>query len=314
MGYGLGSAPLWIGFGLLIAALLIIDLGVFNRRSHVVSTREAALWTGVWVAISLLFNAFVVWRLGLAAGEEFLTAYAVEKALAVDNLFVFYAVFTAFSVPREHQHRVLFWGILGAIVMRTVMVFAGVSLLARFHWLVFIFGAVLIVTGVKMMKRHDDRPHVENSRLLRLLKRIIPSTDEVHGRRFFVKLDGAWKATPLFLALLFLEGTDAVFAVDSIFAIFAITLDPFILLTSNIFAVLGMRSLYFVLSSAANRFAYVQPGLALVLVFVGVKMMAADWIKIPVLVSLGIVAALVGGSILLSMWHRRAEAPVAQPG
>jgi tellurite resistance protein TerC len=292
--------------------VLAIDLGVFNRKAHVVKPREALVWTGVWVTLALGFNAFVWHRFGGSAAEEFLTGYAIEKALSVDNLFVMYAVFTALSIPATYQHRVLFWGIAGAVVMRTIMVFAGVALLASFHWLIFVFGGFLVLTGMKMLVRRDDRPHPEKSRALAAIKRVLPVSDEIHGGKMFVRIGGALTATPLFLALVAIEASDAVFAIDSIFAIFAVTTDPFIVLTSNIFAILGLRALYFVLSGAAERFKYVQPGLALVLVFVGVKMTISDWVKIPVLVSLAVIVVLVGGSVVASLVgtrRRRHSAP-----
>lgn len=295
------SPSIWIGFAVLVLIVLIIDLGIFNREAHVVKPREALVWTGVWVTLALAFNVFVWQHFGSTAGEEFLTGYAIEKALSVDNLFVMYAVFSAFAIPPLHQHRVLFWGILGAVVMRGIMVFAGAALLNRFHWLIFLFGGVLILTGAKMLVRKDEHPHPENSRLLRAVKKLVPISNELHGGHMFVRVSGALTATPLFLALVVIEASDAVFAIDSIFAIFAVTTDPFIVLTSNIFAILGLRSLYFVLAGAAERFKYVQPGLALVLVFVGAKMAVSDWIKIPVLLSLGVIVLLVGGSIVASL-------------
>jgi tellurite resistance protein TerC len=298
---GLASPAVWLGFAVLVTAVLAIDLGIFNREAHVVKPREALVWTGVWVALALGFNVFVLQRYGATAAEEFITGYAIEKALSVDNLFVMYAVFTAFSIPALHQHRVLFWGIIGAVAMRTVMVFAGVALLARFHWLIFIFGGFLVLTGIKMLLRKEERPQPENSRLLAAMKRLVPVSDQIHDGKMFVRVAGVLTATPLFLALVAIEASDAVFAVDSIFAIFAVTTDPFIVLTSNIFAILGLRSLYFVLAGAAERFKYVQPGLALVLVFVGVKMAIADWVKVPVLVSLAVIVFLVGGSMVASI-------------
>jgi tellurite resistance protein TerC len=313
---GLASPALWLGFAVLIVAVLAIDLGIFNRKAHVVKPREALVWTGVWVALSLGFGGFVWQRFGSTAAEEFITGYAIEKALSVDNLFVMYAVFTAFSIPALYQHRVLFWGIIGAVVMRTIMVFAGVALLTSFHWLVFIFGGFLIATGIKMLIRQDDRPHPEDSRVLKIVKKVLPVSDQMHDGKLFVRVGGVLTATPLFLALITIEASDAVFAVDSIFAIFAVTTDPFIVLTSNIFAILGLRSLYFVLSGAAERFKYVQPGLALVLVFVGVKMVIADWVKIPVLISLGVIVVLVGGSIaasLISNSRLRQRNPPSRP-
>jgi tellurite resistance protein TerC len=303
----LASPAVWLGFAVLVVLVLAIDLGIFNRKAHVVEPREALVWTGVWVALSLGFNVFVWQRFGGQAGEEFLTGYAIEKALSVDNLFVMYAVFTAFAIPPIYQHRVLFWGIVGAVVMRTAMVFAGSALLSRFHWLIFLFGGFLVVTGLKMLVRKDERPHPENSRVLVAIKKIVPISNELHGGRMFIRAEGVLTATPLFLTLVVIEASDAVFAVDSIFAIFAVTTDPFIVLTSNIFAILGLRSLYFVLSGAAERFRYVQPGLALVLVFVGVKMTISDWVKIPVLVSLSVIVLLVGGSIVASVMKTAGE-------
>ena len=310
---GVASPVVWAGFAVLVVAVLAIDLGIFNRKAHVVKPREALIWTGVWVALALAFNVFVWRSFGANAAEEFITGYAIEKALSVDNLFVMYAVFAAFSIEPIYQHRVLFWGIIGAVVMRTIMVFAGAALLTSFHWLIFVFGGFLIVTGLKMLIRKDERPHPENSRLLRALKKVVPFTDESQGGHMFVRVAGKRAATPLFLALVAIEGADAVFAVDSIFAIFAVTTDPFIVLTSNVFAILGLRSLYFVLAGAAERFKYVQPGLALVLVFVGAKMALSDWVKIPVLASLAVIVLLVGGSILLSLIkpsrHQREGSP-----
>ncbi|HWO14357.1 MAG TPA: TerC family protein [Polyangiaceae bacterium] len=310
---GVASPAEWLGFAALVVVVLVIDLGIFNREAHVVKPREALIWTGVWVALALAFNVFVWRSFGANAAEEFITGYAIEKALSVDNLFVMYAVFAAFSTPPIYQHRVLFWGIVGAVVMRTIMVFAGSALLSSFHWLIFVFGGFLVVTGLKMLVRKDERPHPESSRMLRLVKKVIPFTDEGHGGHMFLRVSGKLAATPLFLALVAIEAADAVFAIDSIFAIFAVTTDPFIVLTSNVFAILGLRSLYFVLSGAAERFKYVQPGLALVLVFVGAKMAISDWVKIPVLASLAVIVLLVGGSILLSLFkpsrHRREGAP-----
>lgn len=298
---GIASPAVWLGFAALVVAVLAIDLGLFNRKAHVVKPREALIWTGVWVALALGFNVFIWRHFGPNAAKDFITGYAIEKALSVDNLFVMYAIFTAFSIPAVYQHRVLFWGIIGAVVMRTVMVFAGIALLSRFHWLVFVFGGFLVITGAKMLVRNDERPRPEKSRVLMAVKKVLPFSDDLQDGKMFVRGTGKLTASPLFLALVAIEAADAVFAIDSIFAIFAVTTDPFIVLTSNVFAMLGLRSLYFVLSGAAERFKYVQPGLALVLVFVGVKMAIADWVKIPVLVSLGVIVFLVGGSVVASI-------------
>ena len=302
-----GSPLLWFSFVAVVLSLLVLDLGVFHRRAHVVSMAEAGTWTLVWIGVSLAFAVLVFWQKGTLAAEEFLTGYTIEKALSVDNLFVIYVVFLTFRIPPHEQHRVLFWGIVGAIAMRTVLVFVGASLLARFSWLMFVVGGVLIWSGIQMLRRIGERPDVEGSRLLTVLRRFIPATETLSGSRMWVRGDGRWLATPLFLSLLFIEGADAVFAIDSIFAIFAITGDPFIVLTSNIFALLGLRSLYFVLARAADRFVYVQPGLALVLVFVGAKMALHDVIEVPVLLSLAIIVLLIGGSIAGSLLRERAH-------
>jgi len=296
---------LWTVFAAVVATMLALDLGVFHRKAHVVSVREAAIWSGVWVAVSLLFNAFVWWRLGREPAGAFLTGYIIEKSLSVDNLFVFYLLFAAFRVPDVHQHRLLFWGIIGALILRTGMVFGGSWLLTRFTFLTYIFGGILILTGGKMLARPGKEPHPEKGRTYRLVQRIIPTTAEQHGGSFFVRQDGRRLATPLFIALILIELSDIVFAMDSILAIFAITADPFIVLTSNIFALLGMRSLYFLLANLARRFVYLQPGLALVLIFVGVKMAARDLFHLPVALSLAVVALLIGGSIVASLIRTR---------
>ncbi|MEW5848250.1 MAG: TerC family protein [Myxococcota bacterium] len=302
-----GSPTLWLLFGAFITAMLVLDLRVFHRRAHAVTSREAATWSAVWIALALAFNGLVWWHWGAEHAEAFFTGYVIEKALSVDNLFVFYAIFTAFQVPAAYQHRLLFWGVLGAIVLRLAMVLGGAALLHTFHAVVYVFGAVLVASGVKMLRRHQGAPHPERSRAFRLLRRIVPTTRGEHGSRLFAREDGVLKATPLFSVLLLVETTDVVFAVDSILAILAITDDPFIVFTSNIFAVLGLRSLYFLLANMAERFFYLQPGLALVLVFVGVKLAISEWVKIPVLVSLGTVVALLVGSVLAS-WVRTRRA------
>jgi tellurite resistance protein TerC len=300
-----GTPVLWIVFAVFVVTMLALDLGVFHRKAHVVSVKEAGTWSAVWVAVSLLFNALVVWRLGREAGGAFLTGYIIEKSLSVDNLFVFYMLFAALRVPDQYQHRLLFWGIIGALILRTGMVFGGSWLLSKFTFLTYIFGAVLILTGVKMLGRPDKEPHPERGRAYRLLQKIIPTSADAHGPHFFVRENGRRLATPLFIALILIELSDIVFAIDSILAIFAITVDPFIVLTSNIFAVLGMRSLYFLLAGMARRFVYLQPGLALVLVFVGVKMAARDLFHLPVVMSLAVVVLLIGGSIVASLIRTR---------
>ena len=296
-----GTPLLWIGFGVFVLAMLALDLGVFHRKTHAVSVREAGVWSAVWVGLALAFNGWVYWRWGPEAGQAFLTGYLIEKALSVDNLFVFYMIFSAFRVPSEYQHRVLFWGVVGALLLRAGMVWGGTALLSTFHWMVYPFGALLLLTGGRMLIRRDDHPHPEKSRVFRAITRVIPTTRENRGQRFFDLEDGARKATPLFLVLVLVELSDVVFAVDSILAIFAISRDPFIVFTSNIFAVMGLRSLYFVLAGVAKRFVYLQPGLALVLIFVGLKMAISSWLHVPVLASLAVVGVLLGGSIVASL-------------
>jgi tellurite resistance protein TerC len=298
---------LWIGFAGFLVAMLALDLGVFNRRGHAVTVKAAAIWSGVWVALALAFNVFVYVHWNGARAQEFLTGYLIEKALSVDNLFVFCMIFTALKIPAKDQHRVLFWGIVGAIVLRAAMVFGGVALLSSFHWLVYVFGGLLVITGVRMLFRRDAEPHPENSRIYRLVVRIVPSTTDRHGGRMFAREAGVLRATPLFVVLVLIELTDAVFAVDSILAIFAITSDPFIVLTSNLFAVMGMRSLYFVLAGVASRFVYLQPGLAMVLVFVGAKMAVSPFYKLSIFVSLLVVTLLLGGSFIASLRKTRRE-------
>jgi tellurite resistance protein TerC len=299
----IGSPGLWLGFLAFVLLMLALDLGIFHRRAHATSMKEAAIWTATWVVLALAFNVIVLARWGAESGEAFLTGYLIEKALSVDNLFVFYMIFTAFSVRAAYQHRLLFWGIMGALVLRAAMIVGGSLLLARFHWLVYLFGGLLIATGVRMLARPREEPHPERSWLFHAVRRAIPMTQEGHdhGAKLFVRENGALLATPLFLVLLMIELSDIVFAVDSILAIFAITEDPFIVFTSNVFAIMGMRSLYFVLAGVAKRFAYLQPGLALVLLFVGAKMALSPFVKVPVLVSLVVVSLLLGGSIAASM-------------
>ena len=285
--------------------MLALDLGVFHKKAHVISVREAAIWSAVWVGMAFAFNGYIYFRWGTDTGNAFLTGYLIEKALSVDNLFVFYVIFAAFTVAPKYQHRLLFYGVLGALVLRLLMVVGGSYLLGRFHWLVMIFGALLIWTGVKMFRRRDERPHPEKSRVFRWIQKTLPSTQAPHEGRLFAREGGALKVTSLFLVLMLVELTDVVFALDSILAIFAITEDPFIVFTSNIFAVMGLRSLYFLLADMANRFHYLQPGLAIVLVFIGLKMALSEWVKVPVVLSLVAIVLLLGGSILASVLRTR---------
>jgi len=315
---------LWVGFNLFVLAMLALDLGVFHRTSHSVSVKEGAVWSVVWIGLALLFNLgiYFFWdRLvpgssysNSEAGLAFLTGYLIEKSLSVDNIFVFVLLFSYFAVPAAYQHRVLFWGVLGALVMRGILIFVGAALLKEFHWIIWIFGAFLIFTGLKMAFSRDEEVHPEQNPLVRLLRRLIPVTERYEGDRFFVRQAGALAATPLFLVLLIVESTDLIFAVDSIPAIFAVTQDPFIVYTSNVFAILGLRSLYFVLAGVMDKFYYLKFGLAVVLTFVGVKMALVDIYKIPTAVSLGVIVAVlavaVGASLLRARrLERAAEAP-----
>lgn len=304
---------LWIGFNLFVLLMLALDLGVFHRKAHVVKTKEALLWSAVWIAMALLFNLGVYFWQGQKVALEFLTGYLIEKSLSVDNIFVFIMIFAYFGVPALYQHKVLFWGILGALVMRALFIASGVALIERFHWIIYVFGAFLILTGVKMAWQKDKEIHPEKNPLLRLFRRLMPVTDRYHGGAFFVKQAGGSFATPLFVVLLLVETTDLIFAVDSIPAILAITLDPFIVYTSNVFAILGLRSLYFALAGIMPLFHYLNYGLAAILAFVGAKMMLVDFYKIPIGISLGVVAAILLISVVASLLWPRPQAPVTLP-
>lgn len=302
----------WVGFNLFVVALLAIDLGVFHRNAHEVSLREAGIWSVVWVALALLFNValYVFWGAGPAL--EFLTGYLIEKSLSVDNLFVFVLLFTYFAVPAKYQHRVLFWGVLGALVMRGAFIAAGAYMLQQFHWVIYLFGAVLVVTGIKMARRVDAYDPSRNP-VLRLARRFLPLADRYHGQNFWVRDGGKWVATPLFLVLLLVEFTDLVFAIDSIPAIFAVTNEPFLVYTANVFAILGLRSMYFLLAGVIHRFVFLKYGLAATLVFVGVKMTLVDIYKVPVGASLAVVMCLIAGSIGASLLSTRVD-DLPRPG
>jgi len=297
----IGSPLLWAGFIVFILAMLVIDLGVFHKKAHEVSLKEAGIWSAVWVALAVLFNVGVHSWFGSQRALEFTTGYLIEKALAVDNIFVFVVIFTTFGVPAIYQHRVLFWGVLGALVMRAIFIFAGGAFLQRFHWAIYVFGALLAVTGVKLLVQRNQEMHPERNPLVRWFQKIFPMTPEHHGDKFLVLKDGRRYATPLLLALVAVEVTDLIFAVDSIPAIFAVTSDPFIVFTSNIFAILGLRSLYFLLAGIITKFIYLKVGLSLVLIFVGAKMLLMDVYKVPIAASLGIIASILGLSIVASL-------------
>jgi tellurite resistance protein TerC len=292
---------LWVGFNALVLVMLALDLGVFHRKAHVVSLREAAAWTAVWMTLALLLNAAIWHFAGPQKGLEFLTGYLVEKSLAVDNIFVIALIFSYFAVPAAYQHRVLFWGILGALVMRGAFIAAGSYMLERWHWVIYVFGAILLITGVKMALRKDEAIDPEHNPVVHLARRWLPLTHRYDGQRFWTRENGRRVATPLFLVLLLVEFTDLVFAIDSIPAIFAITSDPFIVYTSNVMAILGLRSMYFLLAGIVHKFVFLKFGLSLVLVFVGAKMMLIDVFKVPTAVSLAVIATVIGGSIALSL-------------
>lgn len=301
-----GNVWLWGGFLAFILAMLAIDLGLVRREVRAVTTKEAAIWTAVWVSLAVAFNVgLYLWR-GAAPALEFLTGYIIEYSLSVDNIFVFIMLFAYFAVPAAYRHRVLFWGILGALIMRGALIGVGAALIARFHWILYLFGAFLIVTGFKMAFAKEEGVEPDKNPVVRLCRRYVPVTDRFHGEAFFVRQAGRWFATPLFIVLLVVETTDVMFALDSIPAIFAVTRDPFIVFTSNTFAILGLRSLYFLLDSVMGLFRYLKVGLSIVLVFIGVKMVVADWFHVPIALSLGVVAGIIALSIAASLIIRPA--------
>jgi tellurite resistance protein TerC len=306
----IGTPALWIGFTIFILAMLSLDLGFFHRKAHAIGMREALIWSVVWISLALVFNAGVYWWFGPERALEFLTGYLIEKALSVDNLFVFLVLFSYFAVPAKLQHRVLFWGIVGALVMRAGFIFAGSALIQMFHWVIYVFGAFLVFTGIKLLAARENQVHPERNLVLRLFRKVVPSVPQYHGSRFWIKQSGRRFVTPLLTVLVVIEATDIVFAVDSIPAIFAITRDPFIVFTSNIFAILGLRALYFLLAGMIGRFRYLKVGLGLVLVFVGAKMLLTDIIHVPIVLSLSVVGGLIGGSIAFSMLSRGSESAV----
>jgi tellurite resistance protein TerC len=292
---------LWIGFNVFVFLMLALDLGVFHRSLHAVKVKEALIWSGVWIALATLFGGGVWYVMGAESGLEFFTGYLVEKSLSVDNIFIFILVFSAFQVPAKYQHKILFWGILGALVMRAAFIFAGIALIEKFHWVIYLFGAFLIFTGIKMARPHEEIPDLEKSLGVRLARKLVPITTGEHGGKFFVIENGKRHATRFFLALVVIEVTDLIFAADSIPAILAISQDSFIVYTSNVFAILGLRSLYFALAHLHERFAYLKYGLAAVLCFVGAKMLLADVYKLPTMVSLGVVFSILTISVIISL-------------
>ena len=288
---------LWIAFNVFVLGMLALDLGVFHRKAHAVSIKEASIWSAVWILLAMIFNLGIYSVWGQDKSLEFLTGYVVEKSLSVDNLFVFLMIFRYFATPAVYQHRILFWGIIGALFMRAIFIVTGAALLENFHWMIYVFGAFLIVTGIKMLLQGEEKLEPNKNPAVRLFRRWIPITNEYQGQHFFVRKAGKIHATLLMLVLVVVETTDVIFAVDSIPAIFAITRDPFIVYTSNVFAILGLRALYFMLAGVMEMFVYLKVGLSFVLCFVGAKMLIVDIYKIPISVSLGVI----GGILILSV-------------
>ena len=307
-----GTIWLWIGFNLFVLAMLALDLGVFHRKSHAVSTKEAITWSLVWISLSLVFNAVIYFfwdrmmpgssYTNSEAALAFFTGYLIEKSLSVDNIFVFILIFSFFAVPAAYQHRVLFWGILGALIMRGTLIAVGAALLKEFHWVIYVFGVFLIYTGIRMARHQDEEVQPDKNPVVKFFRRFMPVTETFEADNFFIRRAGTLMATPLFLILLIVESTDLVFAVDSIPAIFAVTQEPFIVYTSNVFAILGLRALYFLLANVMDKFQYLKLGLSAVLTFIGVKMVIVDLYHIPVGASLLVVAGILTISILASLW------------
>ncbi|NBO65085.1 MAG: TerC family protein [Acidobacteria bacterium] len=305
---------MWVVFAVIVLGLLAIDLGVFHRRSHTVKIREALIWSAVWIGLALVFNIFVLYTRGPVPAMEFLTGYLVEEALSVDNLFVFLMIFSYFRVPSEYQHKVLFWGIIGALALRAAFILAGIALIQKFHRVMYIFGLFLVITGIKMVRSDDNEIDPERNPVLKLFRRLMPVSDQYDRDNFFTRHNGRLFATPLFIVLLMVETTDVIFAVDSIPAILGITTDPFIVYTSNVFAILGLRSIYFALAGLMQIFHYLKYGLCVILVFVGSKMLLADIYKIPVVVALGTIIGVLVIAILASViWPSKDGDSEAKP-
>ena len=308
------SLFLWVIFNIFVLGMLALDLLVLHRKAHAVSLREALAWSCVWVSLALLFALGVYFSRGGEKALEFLTGYVIEWSLSVDNLFVFLVIFSYFAVPPIYQHRVLFWGILGALVLRAIFIATGTALLTNFHWMIYVFGGFLIFTGIKLLFAGEEKIDPEKNPAVRLVRRFMNVTPDYHGQQFFIRKDGRLWATPLFLVLIVVETTDVIFAVDSIPAIFAITLDPFIVYTSNVFAILGLRALFFLLAGVMDMFRYLKVGLSFVLCFVGIKMVIVDFYKISIGISLGVVAGILGISILASIFVRPKRVGVPASG
>lgn len=302
---------MWVGFNVFVLAMLALDLGVFHRDDHEVTAKEAGIWTVVWIAVALAFGGVLYWWQGTTVAIEYLTGYVIEKSLSADNIFVFVLIFTYFQVPAKYQHRVLFWGILGALVMRGALIAIGATLLASFSWIMYLFGAFLLFTGLRLLTQKEVAVDPGKSGVVRLVRRVLPVTEKYEGHNFFVRRNGRLMATPLFVVLAIVESSDLMFAVDSVPAIFAVTQDPFIVYTSNVFAILGLRSLYFLLANVMGKLRYLKVGLSLILAFVGAKMLLANTFHIPPLVSLSVILAVLAITIGASLLFPEREDPVA---
>jgi tellurite resistance protein TerC len=304
------SLGIWIAFVVFILAVLALDLGVFHKKSHTVGFKESIIWSGVWVALAMAFNVIIYFWRGQEDSMLFLTGYVIEKSLSIDNLFVFLLIFSYFKIPNQYQHKVLFYGIIGALVMRAFFIWAGIAILEKFTWVIYLFGAFLVFSGIKMMIPHDENADLSESWVVRSAKKFFHTTHELHGDKFFALEDGKKHMTPLFMALIFVEFSDLVFAVDSIPAIIGITNDPFLVFTSNVFAILGLRSLYFALKGFADMFHYLKYGLAVILMFIGVKMLIVHYYHMPIAVTMGVIFSILTISVLVSLYMKKKETAV----
>lgn len=299
------SLAVWVGFVIFILLVLLLDLGVFHKKSHTVGFKESIIWSGVWIALAMAFNVIILYWRGQEDFMLFLTGYVIEKSLSVDNLFVFLLIFGYFKIPNEYQHKVLFYGILGALIMRAFFIWAGIAVLTKFTWVIYIFGAFLVFSGFKMLLPQSEEHDLEKSWVISWTKKIFPTTPHFHGDKSFIKQAGKWMITPLFITLIFVEFSDLVFAIDSIPAIIGITSDPFLVFTSNVFAILGLRSLYFALKGFADMFHYLKYGLALILMFIGVKMLIIKWFHMPVQITMAVIFSILMISVLASVISNR---------
>lgn len=301
------SMGVWIAFVVFILGVLALDLGVFHKKSHTVGFKESIIWSGVWIALAMAFNVLILFWRGQEDFMLFLTGYVIEKSLSVDNLFVFLLIFGYFKIPNQYQHKVLFYGIIGALVMRAFFIWAGIAILDKFSWVIYIFGAFLVFSGIKMMIPHDENADLSESWVIKASRKVFHTTHEIHGDKFFAIENGKKMMTPLFLALIFVEFSDLVFAIDSIPAIIGITNDPFLVFTSNVFAILGLRSLYFALKGFADMFHYLKYGLAVILMFIGVKMLIVKYYHMPIAVTMGVIFTVLLTSVLVSIYMKRKE-------